>query len=162
VPYQADLDTALQELRRQVFARGDYFKVWDESGPERRVALAAELAEMAEMMGASIDEGAIERLASGADPGSIDEALMWSMDSGTHSVLDVAVVQDEPAPGAVTPMGTVAMMDLFGTAEPTSTIIEGKLGAVCEGISDRWAAVAIVGYAGGAPESIFFVGVSGD
>jgi hypothetical protein len=59
-------------------------------------------------------------------------------------------------------MGTVAMMDLFGTAEPTSAMIEGKLGAVCEGISDRWAAVAIVGYADGAPESIFFVGVSGD
>jgi hypothetical protein len=161
VPHQADLDAALQALRRDVFARGDYYKPWEDADPEARAAMARQLTEMAGLTGTDLDESILERLRAGAGPASIDEALLWSLDSGTHSVLDVASVQKEPGFGVVTTADAALLQELFGTTEPTSAAIGDNVVAVFDRIS-RWRGVAIVAYADGAPESIAFIGISGD
>ena len=145
-----------------MFAQGDYYKAWEGSGLEGRRAMADHLAGMAEMMEAELDPEAIERLVTGADPTSIDEALLWSADSGTHSVLDVGVVADKSDFGTVTPLGEVAMERRFATTEPTSEAVTAAVDHLHEEVAGRWTAISVVGHEAGRPASIFFVGVSGD
>lgn len=162
VPYQADIGAALEALRQDVFARGDYEKVWDQFEGHRE-ALAAELTEMAEMMGVALEPAWVTRLAGGDQPESIDEAIAWSADSGTHSILDiVGGVGDTPDFGVITPLPPSEVEALFGTTQPATATVRGRLGDVDALVHDRWQGFYVVGYAGDEPESIFFVGASGD
>src|SRR5438105_1781042 len=102
VPYQADINAALHELREREFRAGRYNPVMPfppfPVGPNSP--------------------------APGAEHDSIQEALEDSDADGTRSILDLDHIADEPDFGAVTPLPEEVLEELYGTAQPTRRMIE--------------------------------------
>jgi hypothetical protein len=163
VPYEPDIGAALERLRQQVFASGDYARPLELVGDFTREAMAADLREMAELSGEPMEEASVARLAAGDAPGSIDEALSWAMESGTHSILDISGgVADEVGFGVMTPLSTRGYASVFGTDHPTDDAVAEALDRLDGLIEERWQGLYVIGYQGDTPSSITFVGVSGD
>jgi len=163
VDYDSDVGAALGRLQRQVFTAGQYEQAWNQFGPEMRADMARDLAEMAEMMGEELDPESVVRLTETGEPATIDEALMWAADSGTHSILDIAYgVADRPDFGYVTALDAASYQRFFGTTQPTVEEVEAKLLEVDSFIEERWQGVYVVAYLDREPVQLFFVGVSGD
>ena len=138
VPYQADINGALQALRRREFHAGRYNPVVP--FPEFPVQGDAP--------------------APGAQHASIEEAIEEADADGTRSILDMERVADEPDYGAITPMSEDDLVNLFGTATPTREMIESNED-LFEAI-DRGQGVYVIAYRDGKPSEIFFAGYSFD
>jgi hypothetical protein len=138
VPYQADIDSALQALRRREFQAGRYNPVTP-------------------MPDFPVRPGAP---APGAQHGSIEEAIEDADADGTRSILDMARVADEPDFGLVTPLPEDDLVDLFGTSKPTHEMIESN-DDLFESL-ERGQGVYIVVYRDDTPSEIFFAGYSFD
>ena len=146
VPHQQDLAAALDALRRQVFASGDYLKpdYYDE-----------------------VFEGLPE-------PGSVDDLeqeQFWEFmgTSGTHSVIDVQrIVSVDFAGeefGTIRPLSEAESADLFGTTRPSHADFSAlsnseRLYKYVTG--GRWTGRAVVLWADSKPAEIAFWGYSGD
>jgi len=189
VPYQADISVALQRLREEVFARGDYELEHDFSKEEleRMVEdVRPELdpwIEKCREMAASLPEGLREIYMANAEkfkrdllqapkkvqkpkpkPKTIKEALKQGAESGTHSILDIECISDRPKFGAITPFPRSRLMEFFGTEMPTHAQIQEvyESGALEDFICERWEGIYVISYRDGAPDEIFFAGCSGD
>jgi hypothetical protein len=138
VPYQADINRALQALRRREFEAGRYNPVIPL--PEFPVAANAP--------------------APGAQHASIEDAIEAADADGTRSILDMERVADDPDDGAITPLSEEHLVDLFGSTTPTREMIESNED-LFEAI-DRGQGVYIVAYRDGQPSEIFFAGYSFD
>jgi hypothetical protein len=138
VPYQADINAALQALRRREFKAGRYNPVTP-------------------FLEFPVDAAAP---GPGAQHASIEEAIQDADADGTRSILDMERVSDEPDYGAVTPLSDDDLVDLFGTSKPTREMIESndELFEVLE----RGQGVYIVAYRDDKPLEIFFSGYSFD
>lgn len=99
VPYQSDLNAALQQLREREFRAGRYYPAVDFSG-----------------------EG------TGAQHASIDEARMAAAEEGTHSILDLSQIADEADFCAAAPVNGATLRELYGTEQPTREQIEEDAG----------------------------------
>ena len=138
VPYQADVNGALQALRRREFRAGRYNPVTQ----------------------------FVEFPVDGAAPGpgaqheSIEDAMQDADADGTRSILDMERVADEPDYGAVTRLSDDDLVDLFGTNKPTREMIESNED-LFEAL-ERGQGVYIVAYRDGQPSEIFFAGYSFD
>ncbi|MEV4414341.1 hypothetical protein [Catellatospora sp. NPDC049609] len=138
VAYQADLNAALQELQRRVFAEGDYWWVRGEIGKpaaayENRPRTQQEL--------------------------FADE---WVQESGTHSILDMErVLDDGEEPGYCTVQAVTAAEAL--RCAGTEVLTREHLPAI-EGLAERrwFGRCAILHDALGTPTEIYFWGFSGD
>jgi hypothetical protein len=141
VEYKADMAEALDNLRRSVFAQGEYLSPSELGLPEP----------------ASVDDLVTEPY--------------WEFmgTSGTHSILDVLSVT--PADdvgqdyGTIRPLTGIEYRDLFGTPEPghddfTRVRDSGRLGDCVH--AGRGTGRAAVLWAEGAPAEIAFWGYSGD
>jgi hypothetical protein len=138
VPYQTDINHALQALRRREFEAGRYNPVTPFPGyPVQPNAPAP-----------------------GAQHASIEEAIEEADADGTRSILDMERLSDEPDYGAITPLSDDDLVNLFGTATPTREMIESN-DDLFEAI-DRGQGVYIVAYQDGTPSEIFFAGYSFD
>jgi hypothetical protein len=93
VPYQPDLQAALEALREAVFAAGRYYRAFpfwrhltfEQSYPIKLTPdLEAEL------------RLEWERLQSLPEPTSIETLLAWNQEEGTHSILDMRRVDETP------------------------------------------------------------------
>lgn len=155
VPYQTDVQAALDSLRADVFARGVYEKPW-EMFPEMRGDLADEI----ESYGA--DPASVARLRAGEPPASIDEAIEWSTTEGTHSVLDTPTVGSSPEFGVLTAVDPARLAEIVGSTEPDAEALWAARDDLDELVEERWEGYYAVGYNGGAPSTIVFFGVSGD
>jgi hypothetical protein len=138
VPYEADINSALQTLRRREFQAGRYNPVTP-------------------MPEFPVDTGAP---APGAQHASIEAAIEDADADGTRSILDMERVSDEPDYGSVTPLSDDDLVDLFGTAKPTREMIESN-DDLFEAI-ERGQGVYIVAYRDDQPSEIFFAGYSFD
>jgi hypothetical protein len=138
VPYQSDINSALQALRRREFQAGRY-------NPVMRMP-----------------EFPVE--ASAAEPGaghaSIEAAMEAADADGTRSILDMERVSDDPDYGSVAPLSDEDLIDLFGTSKPTREMIESN-DDLFEAI-ERGQGVYIVAYRDEKPSEIFFAGYSFD
>lgn len=133
VPYEKDITSALERLRDRVFADGDYYKGHGEW---------------------KLD-----------DPSSIEDVFhqldeMGSTD-GTHSILDVGSVADEPDYGVVAPLSEAELVELFGTAKPSRAQVEAEQQRLAS-LRSRWEGTYVVAYVKGRPKEILFIGTSGD
>jgi hypothetical protein len=176
-PYQPDVEAALHALREEVFARGEYLKPWEMMGIPY-----AEMRAMSDEAYAEFEDEEPQILrpfgttappedagAEDADgPRTIDELLRTNAESGTHSILDIIGIADEPAFGAACPVPDEILMKCFGTTQPTvEQVGQGwanypkRLARLVEDL-ERWHAVYFVIYKDGAPHEIAFDGVSGD
>lgn len=97
-------------------------------------------------------------------PNSIDDKLELSEETGTHSILDVSAVAEQPAPGFVASLSRSEIIDAFGNERPTRLDVERAAGTL-DGISlrrGRWTGSYVVLYQRDVPTEIFFFGRSGD
>jgi hypothetical protein len=138
VPYQANLDAALQELRRREFQAGRYnpavpFPVYP-VGPRSP--------------------------APGAQHASIEEAIGAAGASGTRSILDLLYVAEQPEFFAVAPLEAQLLQQAFGTTQPTREMIEQDRSFLDD--VERGQGVYIVVYKDDRPAEIFFAGYSFD
>ncbi|GIH15431.1 hypothetical protein [Rugosimonospora africana] len=164
IAYQPDIAAALQAARWEAFRGGHYYHSPDEL-PEARTMTEDEfVAWMVEEYGPNAD-GAETRLAWRAartGPDSPDALAVSQPYSGTHSVIDMTRVGDTPDMFTVAPPSGEVLDDLFATRTPSTDAVAT---AAADGRLDlygRWHGTYVVGYRGGEPEAIFFVGHSGD
>jgi hypothetical protein len=134
VPYEADLQSALEKLRARVFAEGSYFKGWG----EYEVKSPASIEDLFDQMG---------------ELGTITE--------GTHSILDMDSVGVESEHGVLCPLTDEELVAKFGTTKPSRAQIEAEESAL-QSWRYRWEGTYVVAYDGESPTEILFVGFSGD
>lgn len=138
VPYQDDIDAALQELRQREFRAGRYHPVVP--FPDFPVGPHAP--------------------APGARHATIAEAMEDADADGTHSILDLDHVSDEPDFCAVAPLDEDVLEDLYGTTQPTHAMIERNMDFLED--VERGHGIYIIVYKDGRPDEIFFAGYSFD
>jgi len=142
VPYQPDLNRALQQLRRREFEAGRY-------NPAQPFP---------------VFEPGSESPGPGAQHASIEEALEAADADGTRSILDVESIGEDPnsvESGVAAPIADELLLEWFGTAKPTRQMIEGDLEMILQGIG-RGEAVYVIAYEDGKPSEIFLAGYSCD
>jgi hypothetical protein len=137
VPYQPDIDKALQELKQTEFAAGRY-------NPMIR-----------------FPEFPIDPDSPTPGPGhsSIKAALRSSMEDGTRSILDMDTVSPGPRYCAVSPLPQADLLHLYGTTQPTRELVEDLL--FLED-AERGQGLYIILYKDGVPSEILFAGYSFD
>ncbi|HEY7550227.1 MAG TPA: hypothetical protein VH913_12025 [Hyphomicrobiaceae bacterium] len=145
VPYESDIDAALQKLKLREFEAGRYnpvipfleFPIGPNSpSPGRRHA-------------------------------SIEEAIESTEADGTRSILDMIRgvlpdpynVENVPVMG-VSPLSESDRIAFFGDARPSREAVE-KFGPLWERL-ERGTAIYVVLYANGEPNEIYFAGISFD
>ena len=188
-PYDDDAGAALQRLRDQVFREGRYKRfilspdelesfqpkpgLVDPSAPlekqmqmqegETFVQWGVRLQKLMDQLGGEAPKPEPDY---SKKPETIDQLLEEQGESGTHSILDIRRVSDEPEFGAVSPMPSQELVALFGTDKPTRKMIEEKAGdyGLVEHslVSDPWQGVYFTVYRDGRPDELYFIGTSGD
>ncbi|HEV3379788.1 MAG TPA: hypothetical protein VG142_02200 [Trebonia sp.] len=141
VPYRDDLQGALDDLRRQVFAVGEWVS------PVTRGLAAPD---------------SVEAL--------WEQEYYWEFmgENGTHSIIDVAKVvpydMGEQLPGSVCAFTDEEAEDLFGTTRPARPEFERvhEEPIWSEYVAGRGTGRALVLWADGKPSEIVFWGYSGD
>jgi hypothetical protein len=143
VPFQPDLDSALQDLKERVLADGDYYWPLEEQRcpfPNLRSPRPRTLQELDALL-AEND---------------------WLQSEGTHSILDMARVSDPgeyAEPGTVEPVSTDDVQELTGRDRLTRADVH-----MVEHLADeRWfGRCAVLHDEQGDPNEIYFWGFSGD
>ena len=138
VPYQQDIDKALQELRQREFEAGRYNPVVE--FPEFPVTASSP--------------------APGKKHPTIDDARNEAAEDGTRSILDIDFIASEPDFVAACPLGDERLMACFGTARPSRQMVESNTRFWDE--VQRGQAIYIVLYEGETPTELFFLGYSFD
>jgi hypothetical protein len=139
VPYQQDVNQALQSLRRREFRAGRY-------NPAVRFP--------------NFPVESSDTLSPGVQHDSIEEALEASNADGTRSVLDMQTVGIEPGYGVVVPLSKEQLLRCLGTQQPTREMIEANM-EFAEDI-ERGQGVNTVAYENGQPAELLFAGYSYD
>lgn len=169
-PYREDAEEALQELRREVFRSGEYRKPGE--GPDFGSVLSDPEFQRKASIGSrlllwAIDSffatrGFLHWAARGfRNPASIEQAIEWTGEQGTHSILDItrtATIRDY---GVAIPLSAPLLRRWFGTTEPTREQVEEASGKVGFDVP-RGQAVYFPVYQDGEPRELAFIGASGD
>jgi hypothetical protein len=142
VPYQPDLQRALDELKEREFKAGRYYPAIDD--------ICTSYVHPEHIVGP------------GAQHATIDAALEASQESGTQSVLDMVSVGPTPGLQTVVPLDDESLEALFGTTHPTRRRVEEEMDEWLEPIG-RGEGIAIVVFTDdGVPYEILFAGYSFD
>ena len=139
VPYESDIDHALQALRTREFEAGRYNPVI----PFLEFEIDASLTP-----------------SPGKQHASIQEALDASEADGTRSILDIQRIGDRPDYGAAVPLSSERLNELYATDKPTREMVTDNMDFFEE--VERGQAIYFVLYRGGKPSEIFFAGMSYD
>jgi hypothetical protein len=171
-PFDPDPEVALQRLREETFAAGDYlppggiFRLPHMRDLPPGVPLKLRLVMAALRAFAAVAVAAHWLARGGRQPRSIDELLVMTGDSGTHSILDITHTADIPEFSAAVPLSKHRYLKFFGTLTPTRAQVDAALAAPGEGPGEgvrRWEAVYITIHdETGTPLDYVFLGASGD
>jgi hypothetical protein len=154
VPYQQSIESALNELREQVFRSRKFFlRPQIEINPDNFADAPEEIREQVPLW--------IERERSFSQPTTIKALVDWNGEEGTHSIIDIERIASTPALGSASPFSTNQLIEIFGTDKPERSMIEQRKSEIA-GMCKRWEAYYIVAYKNGKPDEIFFSGYSGD
>lgn len=165
VDYQPDVNAALQQLRREVYDRGEYYK----ESPSSDLDMAEEQFRASLGPGPSgRDEGLYEFCVTNwlerkARPVPVDPDTLVAAqpESGTHSIIDMDNgVSAGPQFATVSPLRTEELIDKFGTVAPSTEQVRAWI--VTSGGRDRWVGTYVVSYRDGKPDKLHFCGFSGD
>jgi hypothetical protein len=182
VAYQSDVTKVLDDLRRDVFLRGEYERpapdvnFLEELGffdvdDETREALIGEcglepLRAPLARVGLDGLRDYIRFLYDAPKLRDLDElmALQCISTEGTHSILDIVGVGQTPADGSIFPLPVDFLQRYFGTAEPTRAAVEESRArdVVLDEAYERGQGIYFTLYQDGRPEAIYIEGASGD
>lgn len=167
VPYQGDIQKALDELRERVFQSGDYFG--GRPGAKRRYAtIDALLRSKAEDGTHSIlDVGKISDTSKqndvleGVDRRTLMRKMQNLMADDPAGFMRRAAREEFLSIGLVHPLSDEQLVKTLGSLKPERRAVElaaNTIGSSCSRGSGRY----VVVYRDGVPDEIFFAGVSGD
>lgn len=139
VPYESDLDGALQALRKREFEAGRYNPVVPFLDFSSDASLTA---------------------SPGKQHRSIEEALEASDADGTRSILDIERIGDRPDFGVAVPLSAGRLRELYGTDKPAREAVNENMDFF-EDIA-RGQAIYFIIYRDAKPSEIFFAGISYD
>lgn len=137
VPYDPDIDRALQSLRKREFEAGRYNPVVP-----------------------FLEFDAASTPSPGKKHNSIQEALDESEADGTRSILDIERVAPRPGLGVATSLASESLNRLYGTDKPTHAMVAKNMDFFRE--LKRGHAVYFRIFEEDKPVEIFFAGVSYD
>jgi hypothetical protein len=162
-PYQADIGKAMRELQEDVFQRDDYYKLdyLDDNVDTMIDSLDSLLPQyLRDMMH---HDAHVLRGTGSSEPTTIEALRDWNAESGTHSIIDILSVDEEPEIGIAAPLPDTELIRLFGTTRPTRTMIEvpGMIETLMD-LRGRGEGTYIIVYHHEQPDEIFFTGFSGD
>jgi hypothetical protein len=175
VPYQQDINMALQKLKDEVFRQGQFENPFefDEKEFERQRALLASIYQtlpggVREQALQFLDsaDAAVKRQRPKRTPKTIKQLLAQCSTEGTHSIIDIEKVSSKPIIGAVAPLSNLRLLDIFGTEQPTHNMVERWSARIdppdAEPLYERWEGIYIIVYKDSMPDEIYFEGCSGD
>jgi hypothetical protein len=133
VPYQQDVNKALQELQDQVFVQGQYEQPFnfDQHKVEGQLndlatiyqSLPVEIREHTDQF-LELARAAVEQQRPAQPPKSIKQLRERCGTEGTHAILDIDKVSSAPAFGAIAPLPHEKLLDIFGTEQPTRDMVD--------------------------------------
>ena len=138
VPYEQDLDAALQKLRLREFQAGRY-------NPAMH------------FINFPVDPS---KPSSGPRHSSIDQARQAADADGTRSILDIDAIGDGPDFCTAAPLDDSVLQNLYQTAQPTRQMIESNMDFLED--VERGQAIYIVVYKNNHPDELFFAVYSFD
>ena len=143
-PYDADIATALQRLREDVFARGDYVTADSPISVGTRIIVPTSRTR--------------------PKPATIEELLEQEAETGTHSILDMTCISAKPKRKAISPFPSSLLLEYFGSEFPSPSEIQEvyEFGSLEQFVTKRWHGIYIIAHFNGKPSDIFFAGCSGD
>jgi len=144
VPYDSDISAALQRLRGEIFAEGNY------ATADSVLSVGSRL----------IVPPSDPR----PKPATIQELLEREGKSGTHSILDMTCISATPKRKAISPFPDSLLKEYFGSATPAPSNVQEvyDFGSLEKFVTTRWRGIYLVAYFDGKPSDIFFAGCSGD
>jgi hypothetical protein len=164
VPYQRDINAALQAIRQQVFERGRYYEVdygdWrtiDEA--EMRRQLADEEPELFDIL---LEDW--RRVKNLPEPDSIERLIDWNGEEGTHTIMDISRgISEERESGTLSPLTEAQLVEAFNTTKPThEQVVRWVDTAPLYNFRGRGEGLYIIVYQGDRPSELCFTGFSGD
>ena len=172
VAYQPDVAAALNQLRQEVYDRGEYHRAED-LDPRYALTEAEFVATLEPDRGDGVHEFLIEDWRDAQDDGRAalarssptdpDSLLASQPESGTHSIIDMCGVSAKPAAMTVSPLTDEQSLTFFGTLTPTTDqVVEWRETFDPSAIRERWQGISVVSYVEGRPDQIHFTGFSGD
>jgi hypothetical protein len=140
VPYDADVQRALDALREREFAAGRYSPVvrFPEFGA-----------------------GAPRRFAPAHPDISAAMADAARSGEGTRSILDIERVSKDRELGAAAPLPPDVVIEIFDTSRPTRAVVDARLEEVFDNL-DRGECIYLPIYDGDIPAELLFAGYSYD
>jgi hypothetical protein len=163
VPYQSDIEKALQDLRQSVFTEGDYYK--PDAFAQENLALVKRQYEEGRITKEEL-EGLVHQVEAEAEPApeTIEELLEQRAEEMTHSIIDIQRVSDEPGDYfTVTPLSPKEHEEVLGTVRPTRALLErDETQSALFRLRGRGSGVYVIAYKNDQPDEICFVGVTGD
>ena len=172
VPYQSDINKALQELREQVFRNDRYY-----SPKPTRVINTDDPATMPEMVRKQllylmehqigVDDKGAHKPPTTKLPTTIEELIALNGEEGTHSILDIDTIASSPSFGVGAPLSKEELIQFFGTDQPTHAMIDEKKRELSRSLQKslgryKYEATYVIVYRDDMPDEIFFTGYSGD
>jgi hypothetical protein len=173
VPYHADVNKALQDLRQKTFEEGDYYTHWKFlKGAEakfpgfiKQVTATLTPEERAEF------DRSLEKPEE--PPQTIEELFEMNGEEGTHSIIDIEGAYLEPLAegeegeyGVVYPLPAEDLLEIFETARPTREMIENieqaDGGLIADYVLGSQTGIYVTFYKDDRPDGYFFSGYSGD
>jgi hypothetical protein len=138
VPYQSNLQAALDELRQREFKAGRYNPVM----PWMNFPLGAD----------APSPGPRHR--------TIADALEAADADGTRSILDIERISESPDYCTASPLEPELLEEFYGTTRPTREMVEDNMDFLEE--LERGKAAYIILYSGDKPTEVMFAGYSFD
>jgi hypothetical protein len=139
VPYESDVNKALQSLRKREFEAGRYNPV---------------------VPFLEFSPGAPLTTSPGKQHASIEEALEASDADGTRSILDIERIAERPDFGVAVRLPSNRLIELYNTDQPARQMVNENMDFF-EGI-ERGQAIYFVLFQDGKPSELFFAGMSYD
>jgi hypothetical protein len=139
VPYERDIQHALDALRAREFSAGRYNPV------VRRPRFDGEF---------------VARTGRGAKHASIGEAIDAAGEEGTRSILDISSVDRKQGYGVAAPVSAVRLREWFGTDRPSHSML-ANTDELFESL-ERGQCVYVIVYEADQPSELFFAGYSYD
>jgi hypothetical protein len=171
VPYQDDICTALQRARQDAYDRGEFYRqepnelarsMSEQEYVAWGVAQSEGLVPEVEGWEPTWDEYRDEWRAAQVNVTGPDSLLDAQPFSGTHSIIDMTQIAEEPDYNVVAAVPADELLRLFGTARPSAAEIEAAiLQGSLRGFA-RWHGMFLIAFTDDQPSEIFFVGYSGD
>jgi hypothetical protein len=174
-PYQQDINTALKELKEEVFKKGQYkhpFEV-DPNTAERNLDFLASIYqslpnEIRRQTDQFLESSrvAMNKRQSAQIANSINELLEQCGEDGTHSILDMETISSSPGFRVIAPLPRASLLDFFGTDRPTHEMVakwsDRNDPPTSRSLYERWEGIYIIIYKDTEPIEIYFEGASGD